>query len=100
MPIVFADAHSRLLLHPPPPRQLVELKNSETYNGHLVDCDNFMNITLRDVYLTSPDGEKFWNLKEVYVRGNMVRRRLFRHDLREKGPCSQIIREIDVLTLT
>jgi small nuclear ribonucleoprotein (snRNP)-like protein len=52
--------------------QLVELKNGETYNGHLVDCDNFMNITLRDVYLTSPDGDKFWKLKEVYIRGNVV----------------------------
>jgi U6 snRNA-associated Sm-like protein LSm4 len=24
--------------------QLVELKNGETYNGHLVSCDNWMNI--------------------------------------------------------
>lgn len=38
----------------------------------MVDCDNFMNVTLRDVYLTSPDGEKFWKLKEVYVKGNVV----------------------------
>jgi small nuclear ribonucleoprotein (snRNP)-like protein len=52
--------------------QLVELKSGETYNGHLVDCDTFMNVTLRDVYLTSPDGEKFWKLKEVYIRGNVV----------------------------
>ncbi len=56
-----------LLLH-----QLVELKNGETYNGHLVDCDNFMNITLRDVYLTSAEGDRFWKLKEVYLRGNVV----------------------------
>ena len=33
--------------------QLVELKNSETFNGHLVACDNYMNITMRDVYETS-----------------------------------------------
>ena len=26
---------------------LVELKNGETYNGHLVSCDNWMNINLR-----------------------------------------------------
>lgn len=38
----------------------------------MVDCDTFMNVTLRDVYLTSPDGEKFWKLKEVYIRGNVV----------------------------
>ncbi len=51
---------------------MVELKNGETYNGHLVDCDNFMNITLRDVYLTSPEGDRFWKLKEIYLRGNVV----------------------------
>ena len=33
--------------------QLVELKNGETFNGHLMACDNFMNVTLRDVYQTS-----------------------------------------------
>jgi len=32
---------------------LVELKNGETYNGHLVNCDNWMNINLRDVICTS-----------------------------------------------
>ena len=26
---------------------LVELKNGETYNGHLVNCDNWMNLQLR-----------------------------------------------------
>lgn len=31
----------------------MELKNGETFNGHLIACDNFMNITLRDVYQTS-----------------------------------------------
>jgi small nuclear ribonucleoprotein (snRNP)-like protein len=33
--------------------QLVELKNGETYNGHLVNCDGWMNINLRDVICTS-----------------------------------------------
>lgn len=33
--------------------QLVELKNGETYNGHLVNCDNWMNINLREVICTS-----------------------------------------------
>jgi len=32
---------------------LVELKNGETYNGHLVNCDNWMNVNLRDVICTS-----------------------------------------------
>jgi small nuclear ribonucleoprotein (snRNP)-like protein len=32
---------------------LVELKNGETYNGHLVNCDTWMNIHLREVICTS-----------------------------------------------
>ena len=32
---------------------LVELKNGDTYNGRLVSCDTWMNITLRDVICTS-----------------------------------------------
>lgn len=51
---------------------LVELKNGETLNGHLVNCDTWMNLTLKEVVQTSPDGEKFWRLPEVYVRGNNV----------------------------
>lgn len=31
----------------------MELKNGETYNGHLVSCDNWMNINLREVICTS-----------------------------------------------
>lgn len=53
--------------------QLVELKNGETFNGHLVNCDNFMNITLREVYQTSAEGDRFWKLKECYIRGSTVR---------------------------
>lgn len=52
--------------------QLVELKNGETFNGHLVNCDNFMNITLREVYQTSAEGDRFWKLKECYIRGSTV----------------------------
>ncbi|XP_073393703.1 sm-like protein LSM4 isoform X2 [Physcomitrium patens] len=32
---------------------LVELKNGETYNGHLVNCDTWMNIHLREKICTS-----------------------------------------------
>lgn len=53
--------------------QLVELKNGETFNGHLVNCDNFMNITLREVYQTNAEGDRFWKLKECYIRGSTVR---------------------------
>ena len=63
--LIYASGHPTL--------QLVELKNGETFNGHLVNCDNFMNITLREVYQTNPDGDKFWKLKECYIRGSTVR---------------------------
>jgi U6 snRNA-associated Sm-like protein LSm4 len=86
---------------------LVELKNGETLNGHLVTCDTWMNLTLKEVVQTSPvrcffpspasfsrkcletrtgnarekgklirvwqDGDKFYRLPEVYVKGNNVR---------------------------
>lgn len=51
---------------------LVELKNGETLNGHLVTCDNWMNLILREVVQTSPEGDKFFRLPEVYIRGNNV----------------------------
>ena len=53
--------------------QLVELKNGETYNGHLVQCDSWMNMHLREVICTSKDGVAFWRMPEVYVRGNTVK---------------------------
>lgn len=54
---------------------LVELKTGETLNGHLVSCDTYMNITLKEVVQTSPEGDKFFRLPECYVRGNNVRLR-------------------------
>ncbi|XP_058148777.1 U6 snRNA-associated Sm-like protein LSm4 [Dasypus novemcinctus] len=52
---------------------LVELKNGETYNGHLVGCDNWMNVNLREVICTSRDGDKFWRMPECYVRGSTIK---------------------------
>ncbi|KUJ17028.1 Sm-like ribonucleoprotein [Mollisia scopiformis] len=52
---------------------LVELKNGETLNGHLVTCDTWMNLTLKEVVQTSPDGDKFFRLPEVYVKGNNIK---------------------------
>ncbi|KHJ48096.1 LSM domain protein [Trichuris suis] len=52
---------------------LVELKNGETYNGHLAGCDNWMNIHLRDVICTSKDGDRFWRMPEVFIRGATVK---------------------------
>ncbi|KAF4548229.1 LSM domain-containing protein 3 [Elsinoe fawcettii] len=52
---------------------LVELKNGETLNGHLVNCDTYMNLTLKEVVQTSPEGDKFFRLAEAYVRGNNIK---------------------------
>ncbi|KAJ3331218.1 RNA processing protein [Blyttiomyces sp. JEL0837] len=32
-----------------------------------------MNINLREVICTSPDGERFWRLPEIYIRGNTIK---------------------------
>jgi U6 snRNA-associated Sm-like protein LSm4 len=52
---------------------LVELKNGETLNGHLIACDTYMNLTLKEVVQTSPEGDKFFRLPECYVRGNNIK---------------------------
>jgi U6 snRNA-associated Sm-like protein LSm4 len=52
---------------------LVELKNGETVNGTLVNCDTWMNVTLKEVIQTSPDGDRFWRMPEVYVRGSTIK---------------------------
>lgn len=52
---------------------LVELKNGETLNGHLVSCDTYMNLTLREVVQTSSEGDRFYRLPEAYVRGNNIK---------------------------
>ncbi|KAL4918193.1 hypothetical protein BDW62DRAFT_182024 [Aspergillus aurantiobrunneus] len=52
---------------------LVELKNGETLNGHLANCDNWMNLILREVVQTSPEGDRFFKLPEVYIRGNNIK---------------------------
>lgn len=52
---------------------LVELKNGETYNGHLVSCDSWMNVNLREVICTSRDGDKFWRMPECYIRGTTIK---------------------------
>ncbi|KAF7190226.1 putative U6 snRNA-associated Sm-like protein LSm4 [Pseudocercospora fuligena] len=52
---------------------LVELKTGETLNGHLVNCDTYMNLTLKEVVQTSPEGDKFFRLAECYVRGNNIK---------------------------
>ncbi|KAK1943777.1 Sm-like protein LSM4 [Phytophthora citrophthora] len=51
----------------------VELKNGDTYNGHLVNCDTWMNVNLREVICTSKDGDRFWKMPECYIRGNTIK---------------------------
>lgn len=62
---------------------LVELKNGETLNGHLVQCDTYMNLTLKEVVQTSPEGDRFFRLPEAYVRGNNVS--FLKRNWRERG---------------
>lgn len=52
---------------------LVELKNGETYNGTLVNCDPYMNMNLQNVICTSRDADKFWKVPHCYIRGNSIR---------------------------
>ncbi|KAJ3204923.1 RNA processing protein [Clydaea vesicula] len=52
---------------------MVELKSGESYNGHLVNCDNWMNINLKDVICTSADGDRFWKISEAYIRGSVIK---------------------------
>ncbi|KAG2736565.1 hypothetical protein G9P44_000655 [Scheffersomyces stipitis] len=52
---------------------LIELKNGETLNGGLVNCDSWMNLTLKDVIQTSSNGETFLKIPEVYIRGNHIK---------------------------
>ncbi|CDF36960.1 Sm Like Protein [Chondrus crispus] len=52
---------------------LVELKNGDTYNGHLSNIDQWMNVNLNDVIRTSKDGDHFWSVPEMYIRGNTIK---------------------------
>ena len=53
--------------------QLIELKNGETFNGHLVQCDSWMNIHLREVICTSKDADRFGRMPQAYIRGNTIK---------------------------
>ncbi|CAN3354347.1 U6 snRNA-associated Sm-like protein LSm4 [Diutina catenulata] len=52
---------------------MVELKNGETYNGELINCDSWMNLTLKNVIQSSADGEKFLSIPEIYIRGMHIK---------------------------
>jgi len=59
----------------------IELKNGETYNGNLVNIDGYMNLNLKEVICTSRDGEKFWKMPNVYVRGLSIKYVRLRPDI-------------------
>jgi len=52
---------------------LVELKNGDTYSGVLVSIDSWMNLNLADAVRTSAEGDAFWSVPKVYIRGNTVK---------------------------
>ncbi|KAL6755371.1 hypothetical protein V8C86DRAFT_221858 [Haematococcus lacustris] len=52
---------------------LIELKTGDTYNGHLVLCDTWMNVHLREVIYTSKNADQFWRMPEVFLRGNTIK---------------------------
>lgn len=52
---------------------LIELKNGETLNGELVNCDSWMNLSLKNVVQTSSSGDEFFKMNEIYVRGNHIK---------------------------
>jgi len=66
--------------------QLVELKNGQTYNGHLVNCDSWMNINLREVVCTSREGDRFWKMPECYIRGNTIKYLCIPKEVMDKVP--------------
>ena len=51
----------------------VELKNGETFNGLLTNCDSWMNLNLSQVICTSQDGQIFKRLDQIYLRGNNIK---------------------------
>ena len=65
---------------------LIELKTGDTYNGTLADCDNWMNLNLREVVHTSKDGAKFWKMDTCYVRGSQIKYLRMEEDIIDKVP--------------
>ena len=51
----------------------MELKNGETFNGTMSQCDTWMNVHLKEVICTSKDGDRFWKMKEAFIRGNTIK---------------------------
>ncbi|KAG5367169.1 U6 snRNA-associated Sm-like protein LSm4 [Yarrowia sp. B02] len=52
---------------------LVELKSGESLRGHLLKCDHWMNLTLKEVEEFSASGENTATVSEYYVRGSNIK---------------------------
>ena len=39
----------------------------------MIACDNYMNLTLKQVFQTSADGDLFYKMPECYLRGNTIK---------------------------
>ena len=38
-----------------------------------MNCDTWMNVHLKEVICTSKDGDRFWRIPEIYVRGSTIK---------------------------
>ena len=94
LPVVFAiwNYVALSLLKTAQRRPIHELKTGDTYNGTLVDCDNWMNLNLREVVHTSKDGAKFWKMDTCYVRGSQIKYLRMEEDIIDKVPRQQSYR--------
>lgn len=59
---------------------LVELKSGETLNGHLINCDAWMNLTLKEVVQTNSVSLAF--LPHLWLKVSILINKIFRmvHD--------------------
>lgn len=48
---------------------MVELKNGQSVNGTLVEVDRFMNLSLQDAIVTSKDGDSFYRVPHIFIKG-------------------------------
>jgi U6 snRNA-associated Sm-like protein LSm4 len=62
---------------------MIDTKNGESYDGILMGCDNYMNIRMKDVIITSADGT-FCKCPEIFIRGNNVKAIQLSEDIIEK----------------
>ncbi len=67
---------------------LVEIKNGETFNGTLSNCDVWMNLHLVEVVQTAADGERFFNIAEAFIRGSTVKYIRLPEEVRTGRPAS------------